>query len=116
LPPSDDLGAGKPLTFDTMFRHDAHDALMTKCRPQLDDFIGEAAKADLDDNDMRESIMKARENLVRASIADISRWSLRSGWLTLTIDDEAASRITSICRLDTSQVRPLMQPGFALAQ
>jgi uncharacterized protein YecT (DUF1311 family) len=110
-----DLAAGKPLTFDTMFRHDAHDVLMAKCRPQLDDFVGDAAKADLDDNDMRESIMKEREKLVRASIADISRWSLSSGQLTLTIDDEAASRITSICHLDMFELKPLMQPGFGLA-
>jgi uncharacterized protein YecT (DUF1311 family) len=111
-----DLAAGKPLAFDTIFRHDARDALATKCRPQLDDFIGDAAKADLDDNDMRESIMKDREKLVRASIADISRWSLGSRELTLTIDDEAASRITSICRLETVQMKPLMQPGFDLAR
>ena len=111
-----DLGAGKPLTFDAIFRHDARDALMTKCRPQLDGFIGEAAKADLDDNDMRESIMKDRETLVRASIADISRWSLDSRELTLTIDDEAASRITSTCRLEAAEVKPLMQPRFELAR
>jgi uncharacterized protein YecT (DUF1311 family) len=111
-----DLAAGKPLTFDTIFRRDAVDALMTRCRPQFDDFIGAAAKADLDDNDMRESIMKDREKLVHASIADISRWSISSRTLTLTIDDEAASRITSICRLETAQVKPLMQPGFGLGQ
>lgn len=111
-----DLAAGKPLAFDSVFRRDALDALVATCRPQLDDFVGEAAKADLDDNDMREAIMKDREKLVRASIADISRWSLGSSRLTLTIDDEAASRITSICRLDTAQLKPLMQPGFGLAQ
>ncbi len=111
-----DLAAGKPLTFDAIFRHDAPDALMARCRPQLDDFIGAAARADLDDNDMRESIMKDREKLVRASIADISRWSLGSRELTLTIDDEAASRITSICRLDTPQLKPLVQLGTGLVQ
>jgi uncharacterized protein YecT (DUF1311 family) len=111
-----DLAAGKLLAFDTVFRRDALDAIMTKCRPQFDDFIGEAAKADLDDNDMRESIMKDREKLVRASIADMSRWSIGSRRPTLTVDDEAASRITSRCHLDMAQVKPLMQPGFGLAQ
>lgn len=111
-----DLAAGKPLAFDSIFRRDALDALMARCWPQLDDFIGAAAKADLDDNDMRESIMRDREKLVRASIADISRWSLGSRQLTLTIDDEAASRITSICRLETAELTPLMQPGFGLGQ
>jgi uncharacterized protein YecT (DUF1311 family) len=110
-----ELAAGKPLTFDTIFRHDPLDALITKCRPQLDDFIGAAAKADLGDDDPSGAIMKDREKLVRASIADISRWSLGSRTLTLTIDDDAASRITSICRLETAQLKPLMQPGFALA-
>jgi uncharacterized protein YecT (DUF1311 family) len=103
-----DLAAGKPLTFDKLFRHDAVDALMTKCRPQLDDFIGAVAKADLGDDDPSGAIMKDREKLVRASIADISSWSLGTRTLTLTIDDEAASRITSICRLETSEVSPLM--------
>jgi len=111
-----DLAAGKPLGFDVVFRHDAPDALMARCRPQLDDFIGDAARADLDDNDMRESIMKDREKLVRTSIADVSRWSLGSRELTLTVDDEAQSRITSICRLETTQVKPLMQPRFELAR
>jgi uncharacterized protein YecT (DUF1311 family) len=111
-----DLASGKMLAFEAVFRRDALDAIMTKCRPQLDDFIGKAAKADLDDNDMRESIMKDREKLVRTSIADMSRWSLGSRELILTIDDEAASRITSICRLDMEQMRPIMQPGFRLAQ
>ena len=110
-----DLAAGKMLAFDNVFRRNALDALVAKCRPQLDDFIGEAAKVDLSDNDMRESIMRDREKLVRASTADMSRWSLGSRRLTLTIDDEAASRITSVCHLEMSQVKALMQPGFGLA-
>jgi hypothetical protein len=47
-----------------------------------------------------------RGNSVRASIADMSRWSLGSRALTLTIDDEAVSRITSGCHLDTARPAP----------
>jgi hypothetical protein len=57
-----------------------------------------------------------REKLVRASIADISRWSFGSRQLPLNIDDEAASRVTSICRPETVQVKLPMQPGFGLTQ
>jgi hypothetical protein len=61
-------------------------------------------------------LLGIRKKLVRASIADISRWSFGSGQLTLNIDDEAASRVTSICRPEAVQVKPPMQPGFGLAQ
>ncbi|MCP3473901.1 hypothetical protein NLM33_26650 [Bradyrhizobium sp. CCGUVB1N3] len=110
-----DLVAGRMLAFENVFRREALDSLVAQCRPQLDDFIGEAAKADLSDNDMRESILKDRENLVRTSVGDIQRWSLGSRQMTLTIDDAAKSRITSICHLDIASLKPLMQPGFNLA-
>ncbi len=35
--------------------------------------------------------------------------------MTLTIDDAELSRITSMCRLDTARLKPLLQPGFSLA-
>jgi uncharacterized protein YecT (DUF1311 family) len=110
-----DLAAGKMLTFDTVFRREALDAIVAQCRPQLDDFIGEAAKSDLSDNDERASILKDREKLVRTSVADMARWSLGTRQMTLTIDD-ATSRISSVCHLDTARLKPLMQPGFSLAQ
>lgn len=110
-----DLAAGKMLTFDNVFRREARDTLVAQCRPQLDEFIGAAAKADLSDNDMRDSIMNDREKLVRSSVADLSRWSLGARQMILTIDDEALSRITSICRLDMAQLKPLLQPGFGLS-
>jgi hypothetical protein len=110
------LAAGRMLTFEDVFRRDAHVALVAQCRPQLDDFIGEAAKADLGDNEMRDGILKDREKLVRTSAGDMTRWSLGSRQMTLTIDDGANSRVTGICRLDTARLRPLMQPGFSPLQ
>ena len=111
-----DLAAGRMLAFENVFRREALDSLLAKCRPQLDDFIGAAAKADLSDNDMRESILKDREKLVRMSAGDIQRWSLGRRQMTLIIDDAANSRITSTCQLDTASLKPLMQPDFSLAQ
>lgn len=110
-----DLAAGRMLAFENVFLREALDPLLAKCRPQLDDFIGAAAKADLSDNDMRESILKDREKLVRMSAGDIQQWSLGRGQMTLIIDDAANSRITSTCHLDTASLKPLMQPGFSLA-
>jgi hypothetical protein len=111
-----DLAAARALAFENVFRREALDSLVAQCRPQLDDFIGEAARADLSDNDLRETILKDREKLVRTSAGDMTRWSLGSRQMTLTIDDAANSRITSICQLDTARLKPLMQPGFSLAQ
>ena len=111
-----DLAAARALTFENVFRREALDSLVAQCRPQLDDFIGEAAKADLSDNDMRETILKDREKLVRTSAGDMTRWSLGSRQMALTIDDAANSRITSICHLDTARLKPLMQPGFEAAR
>jgi hypothetical protein len=108
------LAAGRMLTFEDVFRRDALASLIAQCRPQMDDFIGEAAKADLSDNDLRDDILRDREQLVRLSAADLTRWSLASRQLTLTIDDGLNSRITSVCRLDTARLGPLMQPGFDL--
>jgi uncharacterized protein YecT (DUF1311 family) len=111
-----DLAAGRMLAFENVFLREALDPLLAKCRPQLDDFIGAAAKADLGDNAMRESILKDREKLVRMSAGDIQRWSLGRRQMTLIVDDAANSRITSTCHLDTASLTPLMQPGFRLAQ
>jgi uncharacterized protein YecT (DUF1311 family) len=110
------LAAGRMLTFDDVFRRDALASLVAQCRSQFDDIIGEAAKADLGDNEMRETILKDREKLVRTSAGNMTRWSLGSRRMTLTIDDSANSRITSICDLDAARLKPLMQPGFNLPQ
>ena len=104
------------LAFENVFLREALDPLLAKCRPQLDDFIGAAAKEDLGDNELRESILKDREKLVRTSAGDIQQWSLGRRQMTLIIDDAAESRITSTCHLDTAGLKPLMQPGFSLAQ
>jgi uncharacterized protein YecT (DUF1311 family) len=110
------LAAGRMLAFDDVFRREALASLVVQCRPQMDDFIGEAAKADLGDNEMRDAILKDREKLVRTSAGDLTRWSLGSHQMTLIVEDGANSRITSICSLDTARLRPLMQPGFSLPQ
>jgi uncharacterized protein YecT (DUF1311 family) len=110
-----DLAAGRMLTFDSVFRREAVETILAQCRPQLDDLIGEAAKSDLSDNDERAAILKDREKLVRSSVADMTRWSLGVKQMTLTIDD-AQTRVSSACRLDTARLKPLMQAGFSLEQ
>jgi uncharacterized protein YecT (DUF1311 family) len=109
-----DLAAGRVLKFDDVFRAGARNNLMAQCRQQLDDFIGKAASDELGDADDRDGIMKQREDLVRASAADMTRWSLGSHEMTLTIDDAEQSRITSICRLATGRLKQQLQPSFNL--
>jgi uncharacterized protein YecT (DUF1311 family) len=110
------LAAGGMLTFEDVFRREASASLLAQCRPQFDDLIGEEAKADLGDNDMRDEILKDREELVRTSVGDMTRWSIGIRQMTFIVEDSARSRLTGICSLDTARLRPLLRPGFNLAQ
>jgi hypothetical protein len=76
----------------------------------LDDYIGDAAKADLDD-DMREATLKDREETVRKAVGDLTRWSLGGPRVTVTIDDPIAN-LESACNFETASLKSLMQPGF----
>jgi uncharacterized protein YecT (DUF1311 family) len=108
------LAAGRMLAFEDVFRHEASASIVTRCRPEFDDLIGEAAKADLSDNDRRDEILKDREDLVQTSVTDMTRWSIGIRQMTLIVEDSARSRLTGICNLDTAHLRPLLRPGFGL--
>jgi uncharacterized protein YecT (DUF1311 family) len=110
------LAAGRMLTFEDVFRGEALASLVSQCRPKFDDFIGEAAKSDLSDNEMRDEILKDREALVQRSFGEMTRWSVGSRQMTLTVEDRSRSRLMSICDLDTARLKPLMRPGFNLPQ
>jgi hypothetical protein len=110
------LAAGRLLTFADVFRRDAPAALLAQCRPQLDDFVGEAAKADLRHEEMRDSLLKDREEEVQRSTIDMTRWSLGSREMTLTVGNWSNFHVVSECRLDPARLGPLMQPGFSLPQ
>jgi len=110
------LAAGRMLTFEDVFRREALASLASQCRPQFDDFTGEAAKSDLSDNEMRDEILKDREALVRQSFSDMTRWNVGSRQMTLIVEDRGRSRLMSSCNLDTARLKPLMRPGFNLMQ
>jgi uncharacterized protein YecT (DUF1311 family) len=107
-----DLRTGTELSFLDVFRHEALDQLVNECKPQLDDYIGEAAKADLFP-EMMEAVLKDREKTVRAAIGDISRWAFGGSQTIVTIDDAAAD-IETACSFDSAHLKPLMQPHFTL--
>jgi uncharacterized protein YecT (DUF1311 family) len=105
-----DLVSGKELKFEDVFRREALEPLLAQCRPQLDEYIGEAAKAELDD-DMREAALKDREEIVRKAVGDLSRWNLGSPQLAVTIDDPVAN-LENTCKFEAASLKSLMQPGF----
>jgi uncharacterized protein YecT (DUF1311 family) len=110
------LAAGRMLTFEDIFRREALASLASQCRPQFDDFVGEAARSDLSDNEMRDEILKDREDLVQRSLIDMTRWNVGSRRMTLIVEDRGRSRLMSSCNLDTARLKPLMRPGFNLMQ
>jgi uncharacterized protein YecT (DUF1311 family) len=108
------LAAGRMLTFDDVFRREALASLTSQCRSQFDDFVGEAARSDLSDNEMRDEILKDREDLVQRSFSDMTRWNVGSRKMTLIVEDRGRSRLMSSCNVDTARLKPLMRPGFNL--
>jgi uncharacterized protein YecT (DUF1311 family) len=112
------LAAGRMLTFEDVFRREAIASLAVQCRPQFDDFVGEAAKSDLSDAEaeIRDEILKDREALVQRSYSDMTRWNVGSRKMTLIVEDRGRSRLMSSCNLDTARLKPLLRLGFSLAQ